>query len=172
MNRILMIGCGGSGKSTLARKLGQATGLPVVHLDQIYWSPGNWQHLSEEEFDAALAMELQKPQWIMDGNFHRTLPLRLDACDTVIYLDYSRLICLWSVFKRVLSNYGKTRADMAPGCAERFDMEFMKWIWNFNRNHRKELYQLLSRYPDVQVHILKSRRQGEQLLKEVANYAL
>lgn len=38
--RILILGCGGAGKSTLARRLGAATGLPVVHLDGLYWQPG------------------------------------------------------------------------------------------------------------------------------------
>ena len=51
MERVMIIGCGGAGKSTLARKLGEKTGLPVVHLDQIWWAPGNWQHIEKPEFD-------------------------------------------------------------------------------------------------------------------------
>ena len=78
MQRVIIIGCGGSGKSTLARVLGEKTGLPVVHLDQIFWSPGNWQHLEKEVFDRRLMEELDRPQWILDGNFNRTIPLRLE----------------------------------------------------------------------------------------------
>ncbi len=172
MNRVLIIGCGGSGKSTLARKLGSLTGIPVVHLDRIYWSPGNWEHQTDGEFDAILALELQKAQWILDGNYNRTLPQRLEACDTVIYLDYSRLTCLLGVFKRVLTNYGRTRQDMAPGCKERFDLDFVKWIWNFNRKNRSRYYEMLSGREDLKVYILRSRRQEEELLKEVARNAL
>ena len=86
MERIMIIGCGGAGKSTLARKLGKKTGLPVIHLDQIYWSPGNWQHLEKEEFDTLLIKELEKQRWILDGNFNRTMELRLEKCDTVLIL--------------------------------------------------------------------------------------
>ena len=76
MERIVIIGCGGSGKSTLARRLGELLNLPVVHLDKLYWHPG-WVESTDEEFDAKLAAELEKPQWIMDGNFDRTMQMRL-----------------------------------------------------------------------------------------------
>lgn len=165
MERIMIIGCGGSGKSTLARKLGQITGLPVVHLDQIYWSPGNWEHLSGEEFDEKLMVELNKTRWIMDGNFNRTMELRYSFCDTVIYLDYSRLTCVFGLLKRIVTNYGKTRADMAPGCKERFDPDFLKWIWNFNRKYRAQHLAMLKKREDVKVYILKNRRQADQLLE-------
>ena len=133
-----LLGPNGAGKSTLARKLGEKTGLPVVHLDQIFWSPGNWEHLSREEFDMLLLRELEKPTWILDGNFDRTMALRLEKCDTVIYLDFSRVACLFGVFKRVLTTYGTVRPDMAEGCPERFDLDFLKWVWNFNRKHREK----------------------------------
>ncbi len=140
--RILLIGCGGSGKSTLARQLGQATGLPVVHLDQLFWRPG-WQSVSKEEFDALLAAELAKDCWIIDGNFDRTIPMRLERCDTVIYLDLPRLTCLMGVIRRVITSYGRTRPDMGEGCPERFDLSFLKWVWNFNRDKRGKYLSLL-----------------------------
>ena len=68
MERVMIIGCGGSGKSTLSRILAEKTGLPLVHLDQIFWSPGNWQHLEKEEFDKRLLQEMENQQWILDGN--------------------------------------------------------------------------------------------------------
>ena len=137
MERVMIIGCGGSGKSTLARQLGEKTGLPMIHLDQIFWSPGNWQHLERPEFDVRLAAELEKPQWILDGNFNRTLELRLSKCDTVIYLDFNRFACLRGWLVRVIHNWGRAREDMAEGCSEKFDPEFARWIWNFNKNYRK-----------------------------------
>ena len=93
MERIMIIGCGGSGKSTLARQLGEITGLPVVHLDKLFWTPG-WVSLSREEFDKVHREAISQEKWIMDGNFDRTIPERLARCDTVIYLDFSRWACL------------------------------------------------------------------------------
>ena len=167
MERIMIIGCGGAGKSTLARQLGEKTGLPVVHLDRIFWSPGNWQHLDREEFDSLLTAALEQDQWILDGNYDRTMELRLAKADTVIYLDFSRWQCLRGWIKRVLTNWGRARADMAPGCKERFDPEFAGWIWNYNKTVRRRNYEQIARYPHVQSIILKNRRDVKKFLKQV-----
>ena len=167
MERVMIIGCGGAGKSTLARKLGEKTGLPVVHLDQIWWAPGHWQHIEKPEFDEKLALELQKPRWILDGNFNRTIEARLEACDTVIYLDYPRLVCIKNWLGRVIKNWGRHRPDMTEGCTECIDPEFVKWIWNFNKNNRARYYALLNNARDKKVVILKSRRQAERFLAEL-----
>lgn len=167
MERVIIIGCGGAGKSTLARKLGEKTGLPVVHLDQIWWSPGNWLHLEREEFDIRLQAELEKPRWILDGNFNRTLETRLKECDTVIYLDYPRLVCLKNWVGRVIKNRGRARADMAEGCCEWFDPQMAKWIWEFNRKNRPRYLELLKNGEGKRVYILKSRRQANEFLKKL-----
>lgn len=166
MERIMIMGCGGSGKSTLARRLGQLLGLPVVHLDRLWWT-GTWENVTREEFDVLLAKEVAKPRWIIDGNFNRTIQMRLDRCDTVIYLDFNRFVCLWGAVKRVLQNYGKTRPDMGGDCPERFDPEFMKWIWDFNKQHRKEYYAMLRQKDDARVVILKNRGQVRRFLREL-----
>ena len=167
MERVIIIGCGGSGKSTLAKKLGEKTGLPVVHLDQIWWSPGNWQHMDRDEFEAILREEMEKPQWILDGNFRRTLELRLEKCDTVIYLDFNRFACLKAWLGRVIKNWGRARDDMAEGCNEKFDPEFALWIWNFNKNYRKHFHGLLKNQTGKQVYILKNRRQVKRFLESL-----
>ena len=167
MERLLIIGCGGAGKSTLARQLGEKLNLPVVHLDQIWWTPGNWQHMKREEFDNRVKEEMAKPQWIMDGNYNRTLPMRLEKCDTVIYLDFSRFACLRSWVGRVLKNWGHAREDMAEGCAEWFDPEMAKWIWNYNKNNRERNYQLLKEATHAKTIVLKNRRMVKQFLKSM-----
>lgn len=167
MERVMIIGCGGAGKSTLARQLGEKTGLPVVHLDQIWWKPGNWQHMERAEFDTIMNREMGKPRWIMDGNFNRTMETRLDKCDTVIYLDYDRITCLLSWIKRVISNWGKARPDMAEGCAEWFDPEMAGWIWNFNKTHRKKYYAMLEAQTGKTVYIFKNRRQVRKFLESL-----
>ena len=165
MERVMIIGCGGSGKSTLARQLGEKTGLPVIHLDQIWWAPGSWQHLERPEFDEILKAETEKPRWIIDGNFNRTMELRLEKCDTVIYLDYSRWVCLFSWIERVITHWGKARPDMAPGCTEWFDPEMASWIWNFNKQNRKRYHELLQAQTGKEIHIFKNRRQLKAFLK-------
>ena len=164
MQRIMIIGSGGSGKTTLARSLGEKTGLPVVHLDQIFWSPGNWEHLEPEVFDALLAKELEKPRWILDGNYNRTLEPRLEKCDTVIYLDYPRIVSFTGWLGRVIKNRGRARPDMAPGCGEWFDPEMARWVWNFNKKNRARYRKLLSDLEGKTVHIFTSRRQAKRFL--------
>ena len=163
MERVMIIGCGGSGKSTLARKLGEKTGLPVVHLDKLFWKPG-WVSLSREEFDEVHRKALAEEKWIVDGNFDRTIPERLKRCDTVVYLDFSRLACLLGVVKRVVTTYGTVRPDMGEGCPERFDWEFLKWVWNFNKNKRERNYRLLGEATGVNVIILRNRREVNRFL--------
>lgn len=167
MRRVLIIGNAGSGKSTFGRKLAEKTGLPLVHLDKIYWR-GNWEHLTREEFDKALQAELEKEEWIIDGNFNRTLPHRLDYCDTVFFFDLPTVACLWGVTKRVLQSYGKTRPDMGGNCPERFDQQkpaLYKAVRNFNKQHRKAYYELLADRENVV--IFKTRKQAEKYLREV-----
>ena len=168
MKRILIIGCGGSGKSTLARQLGEKLGLPVVHLDSIFWLP-NWVERNREEFDELVRQELVKDQWIMDGNFNRTLPERVKYCDTIIYLDFSRMACLMGVLKRVITTYGTVRPDMGAGCPERFDLEFLKWVWNFNKEKRETYYRLLNETQGVETIVLKNRRMVKRFLKDLGH---
>ena len=166
MERIMIIGCGGAGKSTLARQLGEKTGLPVVHLDKLFWHPG-WVESSKEEIDRKIMEVLEKPRWIMDGNYNRTLPMRLEKCDTVIYLDFNRFACLLGVAKRVLTTYGTVRPDMAEGCPERFDLDFLKWVWKFNEDKREKYYRLLNESEGVETIVLKNRRAVKMFLTQI-----
>ena len=166
MERILIIGCGGSGKSTLARQLGEKTGLPVVHLDKLFWHPG-WVESTQEEMDEKIRAALQEPRWIMDGNFNRTLSMRMAACDTIIYLDFSRVACLRGVIKRVLTTHGTVRPDMGDGCPERFNLEFLKWVWNFNKDNRERYYRLLNEAEGIETIVLKNRRAVKRFLDQI-----
>ena len=167
MERILIIGCPGAGKTTLARQLGEKLALPVVHLDRIFWSPGNWEHLEQKDFDKALLAELEKSKWIIEGNYDRTLPLRLSYCDGVIWLDFSRYACMGGWFKRMILNWGKVRSDMAPGCVERYEREFAAFIWNFNQENREKYYRLLNEATHAYTIVLKNRRMVKKFLKSL-----
>jgi len=166
MERIMIIGCGGAGKSTLARQLGEKTGLPVVHLDKLFWHPG-WVESTREEIDEKILRELQKERWIIDGNYMRTIPQRMECCDTVIYLDFNRFVCLFGVLKRLVTNIGKVRPDMPEGCPERVDWEFLVWIWNFNKTKRERIYRFLNEAEDVETIVLKNRRAVKRFLEQL-----
>lgn len=166
MERILIIGSGGAGKSTLARALGEKLGLPVVHLDKLWWT-GNWENVPLEEFDARLTAALAMPRWIIDGNYSRTMPERIAQCDTIIYLDFNRFVCLWGMIRRVICNYGKIRPDMGGECRERFDREFIRWIWNYNRNNRARNYAWLNEAVHARTFVLKNRREVRRFLSRI-----
>ena len=166
MNRIVIIGCPGSGKSTLARALGEKLNLTVVHLDRLWWTKG-WQNVSREEFDARLENALKLDRWIIDGNYSRTMDVRLAKCDTIIWLDYSRWTCLWGLFSRVVRNYGKNRPDMPEGCPERLDWEFVKYIWNFNKNNRVLNETRIAKTKHAKAFVLKNRKEARQFLMQL-----
>jgi adenylate kinase family enzyme len=148
MRKLLLIGPGGSGKSTLAKQLGERLGLPVIHLDTLYWRPG-WIETPREEWRAALATLLAQDAWIMDGNFGGTLDMRLAAADTVILFDFPPLLCLRRVIRRRFRYHGRHRPDMAPGCNERIDVGFIMWIVNYRRRQRRALLPKLRTWTEM-----------------------
>ncbi|HIW73128.1 MAG TPA: topology modulation protein [Firmicutes bacterium] len=167
MERVLVIGSPGAGKTTLSRRLAEKWGLPLIHLDKLYWRD-NWQPAPYEEFEARLLEAAARPAWILDGNYSRTLPLRLERCDTVIYLDYPRAVCLWGVLRRVAAGYGRTRPDMGVGCPERLDWDFLKYVWRFPKNQRRKLFSLLDGQEGKTVVVLRSRRETARWLEGLA----
>ncbi len=167
MKKAIIVGCPGSGKSTFAKALAKKTGLPLIHLDKIRHLE-NWQAVSDDEFDEKLKTVLESEQWIIDGNYNRTIKWRLQYCDTVFYLDFPFILCLWSVIKRTFQNYGKVRDDMGENCVEKFDRQKIEFYWfiiNFNRKHRKKYLKILENVEGVDVVIFKSRKEIDEYLE-------
>ena len=169
MKRIQIMGCSGEGKSTLARKLGEKTGLPVIHIDQLFWKPG-WVESGKEEIDQKILAAAAGEKWIMDGNYTRTLTQRLERCDLVIYLDFPRWFCIWSILRRYFQNIGKVRPDMPEGCLEKVDREFLTWVWEYNGKHREKFYEAFAMMPRGKVIILKNRREVKKFLKQIGGH--
>ncbi len=161
MKKIIIIGCPGSGKSTLARRLKKKTGLPLYHLDLIWHKPDK-TNIGKEKFDAKLKKILKRKRWIIDGNYGRTLKLRLEECDTAILLDFPTDVCLKGAEERV----GKKHKDL-PFVEKEFDPEFKNWIADFNQNELPKIYEKLEQFKDkINIVVLKSRKDVETFLSE------
>ena len=166
MRRVLVIGSGGAGKSTFAVQLGERTGLPVIHLDALFWRAG-WRETPREEWAARVEELLARDEWIMDGNYGGTMERRLAACDTVVFLDFHRALCLWRVIKRRARHRGRSRPDMAEGCEERLTWEFIRWVWDYPRTRRPGVLKRLSELSEGQrVFVLRSPREAQRFLEE------
>lgn len=136
MKRVLVIGCSGSGKSTLARQLGARLGLPITHLDHLFWRPG-WISAPPEEFEAAQAAVTAGERWVIDGNYSSTLHLRLPRADTVVFLDLPRRTSMRRVLVRTLREAGKD--TQAPGCMSKVDREFLEFVLTWRRKRRARI---------------------------------
>lgn len=156
--RVLVLGCPGSGKSSFSRRLRAMTGLPLIHLDNIWWRPDR-THISREEFDRRLAELLQGEAWILDGDYSRTYEPRIRACDTVFFLDFDEEACMEGILERV----GKNRADM-PWTEQTLDPELVEMVRSYRRENRPRLLALLARYPDKRTLIFQSRREADAWL--------
>lgn len=159
MKKIIVIGSGGAGKSTLARRLGEMTGIEVIHLDKLHWKP-NWTETPKDEWREIVEKELAKDAWIMDGNFGGTMEMRIEACDTVVYLDLPRTLCFYRALKRIGKYWNTTRPDMGAGCAEKFDLKFLRWVWNFPQHTKPLIEQRLARF-EKEKNIVRLRSRGE-----------
>jgi adenylate kinase family enzyme len=159
MKRVLVIGSCGAGKSVFSRRLGELTGLPVIHLDRHYWRPG-WIEPTKDEWRRQVEELLEGDEWIIDGNYGGTMELRLASCDTVVFLDFPRHVCTWRVVKRAIQYRGQNRPDIAEGCPEKIDWSFIEWTWNYPRRSRPHVIDRLTRATD-RVRVISLRRASE-----------
>jgi len=166
MRKILVIGSGGAGKSTFAKRLGDTLKIEVIHLDQIYWKP-NWVKTEKDEWEKIVEQLAARESWIMDGNFGGTREMRIRACDTVIFLDIPRRICLYRILKRLLLYHGKTRPDMAAGCVEKFDPEFILWVWNYPNRSRRAVFEELEGSAEKNCIVLRSTSDADAFLQSL-----
>lgn len=165
VERIMVIGCCGAGKSTLCFKLAEHFDLPLFHLDKLYWKSG-WVESDRGEWIAKHQAVIDQDRWIIDGNYKSTMPERLEKADLIICMDFPKWKCLCGILSRRFKYRGVTRPDMNEGCNERLDWEFTKYVWNFQRDERPGLLDLIAKYKDKKsIHIIRSRKEADLLLK-------
>ena len=158
MKKIMVIGCPGSGKSTFSRALHKLTGIPLFHLDMMYWNSDRTT-VDMDVFLERLSNTVQEDEWIIDGNYGSTIELRLQACDTVIFLDYPLNVCLDGIKER----RGKVRTDM-PWIENEEDTEFIEFIKNYNSQSRPEVMKLLGKYSYKCIYIFKNRTEADEFI--------
>ena len=163
----MIMGCAGSGKSTLAQNLSKELGLPTLHLDTIFWSPG-WIEAPKDQFVKAHDEFVQKEEkWVIDGNYSKIMDKRLEKADTIIHLDFSTINCLYGVIKRRIQFHGKTRPDLTEGCQEKLDWKFLKWVWGFNETNTPRIKKTLEEQKDKKIIVLKNRWEIDAFVEEV-----
>ena len=153
MRKVLIIGCPGSGKSTFARKLHEKSGLPLYYLDMIWWRDDK-STISQVEFDARLCQIMAQDSWIIDGNYNRTLEMRVKECDTVFFLNLSADVCVDGIKSRV----GTKRDDM-PWVEDCVDDEFMQFVLDFEKDSKPHIVQTLEKYPYKNIVVFCSRQE-------------
>ena len=158
MKKVIVIGCPGSGKSTVSRALHNKTGIPLYHLDMMYWNADKTT-VEKSVFLERLSAVLEKDEWIIDGNYASTMELRMAACDTVIFLDYPLYVCLDGIRER----RGKRRNDL-PWIETEEDSEFIEFIKNYNEQQKPKVIELIKKYSDKNIIILESREQADAFL--------
>ena len=161
MKKIIVIGCPGSGKSTVSRALHNKTGIPLYHLDMMYWNADKTT-VEKSVFLERLSAVLEKDKWIIDGNYGSTMELRMAVCDTVVFLDYPLDVCLDGIRER----RGKPRSDM-PWIETEEDAEFIEFIKSYNEQQKPKVLELLGKYSDKNIVVFKSREQADEFLLQI-----
>lgn len=167
MERVILIGSPGAGKSTLARQLAERLKLTLHHLDALYWKPG-WVETPRPEWIEIQQHLAAQEQWLIDGNYGGTMEIRLGRADAVIFLDLPPWVCLWGALRRRFQYRNRTRPDLHPECPEKFDWDFVQFLWYIwafpSKNRPGILKRLAALPPGVQVVRLRSRRAVTEFL--------
>jgi adenylate kinase family enzyme len=164
MDRIAVIGCGGSGKTYLSARVADLLSLPVVHLDAEYYDEA-WHPLPQEQFAARQRELVGSPRWLIEGNYAGTLPIRLAAADTLIFLDLPGWTCLAGILQRRWKYRGGQHAD---GVFDRITWGFVRYVWGYRNNMRPRVHQLIAEHgTHARMVTLTSRRQATRWLADL-----
>ena len=169
MRRVIVVGSQGSGKTSLSRSLGRKLGLPVVHLDVLYWRPG-WNPSDKASFRLRVAEEIAGDAWVIDGSFSGlAFDLTLARADTLVVIDRPRWLCQWRILWRSAFDRDTTRPDLPEGCPEQFDWKLMKEAWRYDTERVPIIEAERLQYgPDVPVVRLRRDRDIQGFLESVS----
>lgn len=170
MERVAIVGCVGSGKSYVARELGRLLDLPVTHMDAVYFD-NQWNPLPMERFEAVQRELVAAPRWVIDGNYNSTVQVRLEAADTVVFMDLPTHVCLWGILSRQL-RHGRGQNDR-NGVYNRITPDVVRYVLGYRRKMRPRVLAKIDRHASgARVIALTSRRQARRFLRQVASSAV
>ncbi len=161
MKKVIIIGCCGSGKSTFARQLHACTNIPLVHLDQLNWNVDKTT-VEKNVFLNRVNEVIKQKEWIIDGNYGSSIEMRMQACDTVFFLDYPVDVCIQGIHERV----GKVRTDI-PWAEDEVDEDLIEFVRNYEKEDRPEILELLSKYKEKDIHIFRNRNDAKIYLESL-----
>lgn len=162
MEKIIVIGSPGAGKSSFSKKLKNITKLPLYHIDMLYHKKDG-THITKEELEEKLKEIFKTDKWIIDGNYQKTLELRINECDTIFLLDFPTQVCLEGAKSRI----GQKRDDL-PWLEEKLDENFKQCIINFTNEKLPQIYKLLDKYKmNHSIFIFKSRDEADNYIRNM-----
>lgn len=162
MERVLVLGCPGSGKSYFSKQLAVKTGLPLTHLDNLYWNKDKVA-CSRDELIQKMEPILKEKKWIVDGNYHNTLEYRINFATDVIFLDLPRDVCVSGMKERI----NIVRDDIPWVESEEDAEELIEWTKNYQEKTRPIELEILSKHPEINVIFIHSRSEMDDFLAKL-----
>jgi adenylate kinase family enzyme len=166
VDRVAVVGCAGSGKTYVAARLAAGLGLPVTHLDAVFFDDA-WTPLPPAHFATRQRELVAGPRWVIDGNYLATLPIRAAAADVVVFLDAPTWRCLAAVLLRRARHGGGQ--DPASGRYSRVTWRFLRYVAGYRRSMRPRVLAVLADAGAVTV-TLQTRRDVARLVAAVAAF--
>jgi adenylate kinase family enzyme len=170
MEKIVIIGSAGTGKSTFARKLSSILNIKVIHLDRIFWKRG-WREKPMDTRIDILQRLVQEKEWIIEGSYLSSSEPRLNAADTIIFLDNAPLVCLQRIIKRHFKYHEHSRRDVPEGSKDKLTLLLISKVLVFPFRGRRTLKQKLRKFPPEKVIWLRSSKEVEDFLVKIKPHA-
>ena len=168
VKRISIVGGPGTGKTTLATKLSEILDIPAIYLDGVNYN-ANWEEVGKYKRDSIILEKIKQDKWIIDGNYSATFLSRAQRADLVIWLDYSSFSIIKGVLGRYIKNFNKEKPEI-PGCKERIDKAFFKYIITFRRKSRKKIENQIKKLPKEKVIVFYKRKELNLWLDEIKKH--
>jgi adenylate kinase family enzyme len=169
VERVSVVGNSGSGKTTLAAAIAAGLGVPHLELDSVFHQPG-WTELPLEQFRATVGDVVATDRWVVDGNYTAVQDLVWARADTVVWLDYSRLLVMRQIVGRTLRRL-VTRQRLWNGNREPWrnlltadpERSIVAWAWTHHRSYRDRYAAAATAHPELTFVRLRSPTDAKRL---------